>query len=668
MPTSKVSALSEIYKETMASFGPLAPQSYLHDSCMRRQHHHKRLLVPVIFLYHDATPTVEVLVFGTLSLLSVPQYCTGFHHIVFHPGTMTTHLDASDRAVRHNEAEYSAGPSVTKPCFGSGDSDTKGVLPELASCPDWNEIEAEERRSATVFPEPEGDGESLAAISERLYTPINGLWQTRILQLFPGSPGSPLHGRLSVADIVLRHGLGLHANQGLVSYDALSYSCGEPILARRIYLQDESFPISENLYLGLQSIRKSQEPMVMWVDAICIHQANEEEKSQQVVNMLDIYLKADCVHVWLGPCRGNTEFALSFLSAMKPVESHVSKCPNCLERLLDGIKDVFTRSWFRRTWVKQEIYAAKQITTHCGQFAFTGDFVEVWVATLRPLVKNRTTLLERRTKRQINKAGDITEAADVHLDLRADQKSIVQDALRRLQSFRRATPQELLARQDDEIRNPHLTDDAIYSLDIINVMRRCSTSECGDLQDHIYALLGMTNLEHYTDKTVHRDGEALIVDYTKSVARLFEELTRHIIRRDDSLAVLCLEVFYGPSLSQPSVAMLPSWVPDLRFLTFQKSWLQNRVIREHYCSDQYSDECRRENLTQQRHGYTTLRFDKFGWPLTDGPGPIARSVLGNLPANQLRLAGRSVGRITFGREPDVADGYRFASAGNEGGT
>jgi hypothetical protein len=550
---------------------------------------------------------------------------------------MTTHLDASDRAVRHNEAEYSAGPSVTKPCFGSGDSDTKGVLPELASCPDWNEIEAEERRSATVFPEPEGDGESLAAISERLYTPINGLWQTRILQLFPGSPGSPLHGRLSVADIVLRHGLGLHANQGLVSYDALSYSCGGPILARRIYLQDESFPISENLYLGLQSIRKSQEPMFLWVDAICIHQANEEEKSQQVVNMLDIYLRADRVHVWLGPCRGNTEFALSFLSAMEPVESHVSKCPNCLERLLDGIKDVFTRPWFRRTWVKQEIYAAKQITTYCGRFAFTGDFVEVWMATLRPLNKNRTALLESRMR----EAGLPFTAAEVHFDLRADQETIVQDAFRRLQSFRRATPRELLARQDGEMRNPLLIDDASYSLDIINVMRRCSTSECGDLRDHIYALLGMTNIKHHTDKTVQRNDQTLIVDYTKSVARLFEELTRYIIRRDESLAVLCLEVPYGPSLSQPNIATLPSWVPDLRFLTFQKSWLQNRVIRRH-CNDEDPNERSfdsiwrlrwpRDGLVRSRYS-TPLRDDQSGRTPRDDPGPITRSALGNLHAN-----------------------------------
>lgn len=253
------------------------------------------------------------------------------NHIAFSPGTMTTHLDASDRAARHDEAKYSTGSSEAESCSESGDGDTEVVLSELASCPEWDKIEAKAKESATVYPEPEGDDGSLAAASERVYTPINGLWQTRILQLLPGSVGSALHTKLLVADIVLRPGLALHKDQHLISYDALSYSCGEPILARGIHLQGESFPITENLYLGLQSIRKSKEPMFLWVDAICIHQADGEEKSQQVVNMLDIYRKADHVHVWLGSCGSDTRLALSFLSAKTNIESHVKKCSNCLE-------------------------------------------------------------------------------------------------------------------------------------------------------------------------------------------------------------------------------------------------------------------------------------------------------------------------------------------------
>jgi hypothetical protein len=188
--------------------------------------------VPVIFLCHDAKSTVEVLVFGTLSILPA-LFVSHFLH-VFHtsPDAMTTHVEvrddrASGRATRHDDSEYSTGSSELESgsCSESGDSDTEGVLSKLVSspewekieCPKWDEIKAKAKESATVYPEPEGDDGSLASVSKRVYTPINGLWQTRILQLLPGSVGSALHAKLIVADIVLRPGLALHKDRHLIS-------------------------------------------------------------------------------------------------------------------------------------------------------------------------------------------------------------------------------------------------------------------------------------------------------------------------------------------------------------------------------------------------------------------------------------------------------------------
>jgi hypothetical protein len=49
--------------------------------------------------------------------------------------------------------------------------------------------------------------------------------------------------------------------------------------------------------------------------------------------------------------------------------------------------------------------------------------------------------------------------------------------------------------------------------------------------------------------------------------------------------VLCLEVPYGPNSSQPHIGMLPSWIPDLRFLTFGKSWTWTWIV---LCTSQIS--------------------------------------------------------------------------------
>jgi hypothetical protein len=83
--------------------------------------------------------------------------------------------------------------------------------------------------------------------------------------------------------------------------------------------------------------------------------------------------------------------------------------------------------------VKQEIYAAKQMTTHCGHFAFSGDFVRVWMASLQSLIERKASLLERRTRIFDAPAA----AAELGVGLRADHISIIKEALRKLRSFQR---------------------------------------------------------------------------------------------------------------------------------------------------------------------------------------------------------------------------------------
>jgi hypothetical protein len=257
--------------------------------------------------------------------------------------------------------------------------------------------------------------------------------------------------------------------------------------------------------------------------------------------------------------------------------------------------------------------------------------------------------------------------------LRADHISIIKEALRKLRTFHRANPGELVARNDDEKRNPLFENHTYHPLDIINVMRRCSGSEYSNLRDHVYALLGMTNLNHHTGDTVHRENYALIVDYSKSVVQVIEELTLYIIRRDQSLAVLCLNAPYGPNPTEPQLAMLPSWVPDLRFPNFGRSWLQNPEIimtldgygrldtplplREYGSPlGRYLgvEQFERQSLC----GDTALYDAQSVWSSGDDPVSITRSARISVPDNQLRLVGRSIGSIIFGREPAVVDVFR----------
>ncbi|EME47179.1 hypothetical protein DOTSEDRAFT_97708, partial [Dothistroma septosporum NZE10] len=88
-------------------------------------------------------------------------------------------------------------------------------------------------------------------------------------------------------------------------YSALSYTwateTGDATKSKSIELDGKPFAVTENLHSALLRIRSDkQEPQRLWVDAVCINQCDEEEKSRQVSMMEHIYSFATKVIGWLG--------------------------------------------------------------------------------------------------------------------------------------------------------------------------------------------------------------------------------------------------------------------------------------------------------------------------------------------------------------------------------
>jgi hypothetical protein len=83
-------------------------------------------------------------------------------------------------------------------------------------------------------------------------------------------------------------------------YDAISYSWGMDDGsgdAFSLTLDDAPFSVTQNLWDGLKRIRLCEEPVRIWIDALCINQNDDPEKSVQVAMMADIYAGAKIVHV-----------------------------------------------------------------------------------------------------------------------------------------------------------------------------------------------------------------------------------------------------------------------------------------------------------------------------------------------------------------------------------
>lgn len=85
-----------------------------------------------------------------------------------------------------------------------------------------------------------------------------------------------------------------------VPYKALSYAWGSPRVARTITLDGQKHRVTVNLDSALRRARQLYPDVLLWVDAICIDQANDFERSHQVASMRDIYESAEVVLIYLG--------------------------------------------------------------------------------------------------------------------------------------------------------------------------------------------------------------------------------------------------------------------------------------------------------------------------------------------------------------------------------
>ena len=88
-------------------------------------------------------------------------------------------------------------------------------------------------------------------------------------------------------------------------YRALSYYWGDASHRRAIRLNGQRFEVTENLWQALRRLQHWRKRRIFWIDAMCIDQANVEERNSQVRRMWAIYRHALETRVFLGE---ETEF------------------------------------------------------------------------------------------------------------------------------------------------------------------------------------------------------------------------------------------------------------------------------------------------------------------------------------------------------------------------
>jgi hypothetical protein len=147
------------------------------------------------------------------------------------------------------------------------------------------------------------------------------------------------------------------------TYEALSYTWGEPTPTRLLHIDMTAVEIRSNLHDCLLRLRNTEESRALWIDAICVNQNDDEEKSHQIELMPHIYAGAKQVVAWLGESANGSDDVLTWvLDHSRDFPSRVQPPKN----LLEPITRFFERQYWYRTWIIQELLKAQKQLFICG--------------------------------------------------------------------------------------------------------------------------------------------------------------------------------------------------------------------------------------------------------------------------------------------------------------
>ncbi|KAJ4264475.1 hypothetical protein NW762_005675 [Fusarium torreyae] len=218
-----------------------------------------------------------------------------------------------------------------------------------------------------------------------------------------------------------------------IAYHAVSYVWGDPKDVARVNVDGQTFFVSGNLVALLYQLLDKGVTDWLWTDSICINQADQQEKEWQVNAMDQIYGNAKLVYLWLGPGNPQTDMAMKLLhkygrqivvdfggteqwnfekmnqqlfkalsTGKKPKRGthqavhlfydlynerglHRSDEDRPLEEypLLNGLRDIMERPFWRRVWIVQEITLAQEALIMCGNASMPVEYISEAIDTLR---------------------------------------------------------------------------------------------------------------------------------------------------------------------------------------------------------------------------------------------------------------------------------------------
>jgi len=328
-------------------------------------------------------------------------------------------------------------------------------------------------------------------------------------------------------------------------YAALSYVWGPSTQNKQIRLDGHMCAVTDNLYAALQQLKRCEavkQGLSVWVDALCIDQADLEERAAQIQLMHQIYARAQHIMIWLGPEVPWTKPAFTAIhwiadqhyEEMEQVKArqsllpllYPSTFPNTLPFkaiVMLGLWHLFSLPYWRRVWIVQEAALTKsESPVVWGPFCISTRQLE----TAARYIDMNTGLSRAITYAAGNdvtkQTGGLSEVFTADCSLQNRETSPAR--------LWRLTLQVLRSSSNE----PQRTDDLASILD---VLRLAQLAKCTDPRDKVFAILSVPALR----PRVHMKS-----DYTCKLGDVFRLFSTHLFRDGDLNALRLVQAPVAP--------------------------------------------------------------------------------------------------------------------------
>jgi len=319
-------------------------------------------------------------------------------------------------------------------------------------------------------------------------------------------------------------------------FAALSYVWGDGSLRKTIILNGQQMLVTANLERALRTLAQDRvfdQDYKLWVDAVCINQADDQERPHQIQKMREIYSSSWAVVAWIGTGHPIVEYAFPFLEFLATLEGEQRNLIDLvlppgapsLAQYLYALSELMKQDYWFRLWIIQELImgASSTVLRHGDQLISWQTFLK----GLGVLYHGSNWLFKDNELRRArgNVSWHTYGMHLVHMDLRQ------------------------LTRAEEE------EEPGASRLKFRRLLDMANSSKCRDMKDKVFALVGMM------DPAIAAD---IMQAYEFKPPKLFAAVARAFIVHTNNLEALRHGNPWGPA-GGPSWAADWTWPSRIRF-------------------------------------------------------------------------------------------------------